>query len=135
MRNLSKHDCAHENERQVLRGSRWDGPHHRIYSNDIDLAAKTATDEESQRIRIRDEAMPDWQQRVTTMLINDVQYTSFDAFVQLEKEFIKYIDAKFDDDHVEEQVVNRSRLRVRRRNKHVDDVKQYEAKKRKIHRR
>lgn len=37
-----------------------------------------------------------------SMIINDVQYTSADAFVQLEKELIEYIDEKFDDDDAEE---------------------------------
>lgn len=68
-----------------------------IYNNDVQLASQSAINYEEQRIRIRDEVLADWQEQVTRMLINDVQYTSFDDFVQLEAELIEYVNSNFGD--------------------------------------
>lgn len=56
-----------------------------FYLNYVDLATQYAAEYKEQNNRISDELLAEWQQQVTRMLINDVQYTSFDAFVQLEK--------------------------------------------------
>lgn len=40
---------------------------------------------------------------MTRLLINDVQYTRFDAFLQLEKNFVEHLDGRLDDDEVEEE--------------------------------
>lgn len=69
---------------------------------DVELVAQCAADYEAERIRTRVEVVADWHQQVTRMLINDLQYNSFDAFVQLEKELISYIDTNFDNEDVGE---------------------------------
>lgn len=55
-----------------------------------------------QRIRIRKDIVGDWKQQVTRMLVNDVQYTSYDDYVQLENELIEYINENFDQAEMED---------------------------------
>lgn len=65
------------------------------FSNDFELVAQYAAEYEAQRIRILNEVVAYWKKQVIRMLINDVQYTIFDSYVQLEKELIAHIDANF----------------------------------------
>ena len=68
-----------------------------FYNTDVETAQQAAADYAEARNRIREEVVHDWHQQMVRMMINDVQFTSFNSFVELEDELIAHINDVFPD--------------------------------------